>query len=329
MSIDVTDVVTDFGAFYKPGSDNQKNLRTMIYKPAKTASYFQLRPTEDTIWRGTLASIDRIVQPFQKTFSPISTTLFEPNQFDLYKLKIDLQETPDDLEATYLGFMADLPEADRAAWPFVRWWLEVLIPPAKERDLELNEHYKGVYAAPPVPGTAGLVSTAMNGIRKVIRGYNTAGRTNLKNGPIATGVIIGIEDADVCTAIEDFVEGIPSEIRPFLKEVFMHTDLVTKYKRGKRDKYKLNVNYMEGSGLESIEDYPFIKVIGLDSMVGSGMIWTSLPQNRIRPVKKASLKDTMKVQQFAPRVVSAYTDWWEALNFEVPEFIFHNDQDLA
>jgi hypothetical protein len=31
----------------------------------------------------------------------------------------------------------------------------------------------------------------------------------------------------------------------------------------------------------------------------------------------------------AKRVVSAYTDWWEVLNFEVPEFVFTNDQDLA
>ena len=328
MAIDVTDVVTDFGAFYKPGSDNQKNLRTMIYKPGKTALYFNLRPTEDTIWRGTLASLNRIVQPFQKTFSPISTTLFKPNEFNLFKLKIDLQETPDDLEATYLGFMANLPEADRAAWPFVRWWLENLVPPAKERDLELNEYFAGVYLAPPVPGTAGAISTAMDGIRKVIRGYNTAGRTNLGNGAIVTGAFAGA-DADFCTQMEEFVEAIPSEIRSLIKEVFVHTDAATRYRRGKRDKYKLNVNYMEGSGLETIEDYPFIKIVGLDSMVGSELIWTSIPENRIRPVKKASLRETMKVQQFAPRVVTAYSDWWEALNFEVPEFVFHNDRDLA
>ncbi|MEP7375529.1 MAG: hypothetical protein ABI675_19445 [Chitinophagaceae bacterium] len=328
MAIDVADVITDFGAYYKPGSDNQKNLRTMIYKPGRTASYFQLRPTEDTIWRGTLASLNRIVQPFQKTFSPISTTKFTPNHFDLFKLKIDLQETPDDLEATYLGFLAALPEADRAQWPFVIWWLSNLIPPAKERDLELNEYFAGVYLAPPVPGTAGAVSTAMNGIRKVIRGYNTAGRLNLGNGPFALGAFPGA-DADFCTYIETFVESIPSEIRPFIKEVFMDTDSATRYKRGKRDKYKLNINYMEGSGLQTVEDYPSVSVVGLDSHLGSQLIWTSFAENRIRPVKKIGLKDTMKVQQFAPRVVSAYTDWWEALNFEVPEFVFCNDQDLA
>jgi hypothetical protein len=58
-------------------------------------------------------------------------------------------------------------------------------------------------------------------------------------------------------------------------------------------------------------------------------MWTSLPQNRIRALKKAALGNTILVKEFAPRTVSAYTDWWEALNFEVPEFVFHNDQDLA
>jgi hypothetical protein len=36
----------------------------------------------------------------------------------------------------------------------------------------------------------------------------------------------------------------------------------------------------------------------------------------------------MKVES-AKRAVDLMTDWWEALNFEVPEFIFTNDQDLA
>jgi hypothetical protein len=36
----------------------------------------------------------------------------------------------------------------------------------------------------------------------------------------------------------------------------------------------------------------------------------------------------MKIESLK-REVFLYTDWWEALNFEVPEFIFHNDQDLS
>lgn len=325
MSLDVSQVVSQFGAYYKPGSDNQKNLRNMIYKTVETAQHFQSRPTEDTIWRGNLASLNRIVQPFQKAFTPISTTKFVPNQFDLFKLKIDLQETPDDLEATYLGFLADMPELDRSKWPFVRFWMEQHVMPRKDEDLEVGEYFKGVFAA-PTAGTAGAAGTAMNGLRKVIRGYNTAGRTNLGNGAIATGVTSS-DDAAYCTQVETFVKGVPDLFRSKIDKVFVSKDQEMAYMRGKELKY--NTNYLRDADLKSLRYYPNITVVGLESMSGSGMMWASLPANRIRPTKKAGLANTMLVQQFAPRVVSAYTDWWEALNFEVPEFVFHNDQDLV
>lgn len=325
MSLTVTDVVTQFGAYYKPGSDNQKNLRNMIYKVIETAQYFSNRPTSDTIYRGTFASLSRIVQPFQKAFTNIGATTFKPNQFDLYHLKIDLQESPDDLEATYLGFLADMPENDRSKWPFVRWWMENHVMPKKDEDLETGEYYGGVYAA-PTPGTAGAVGTAMNGVRKVIRGYNTDGRTNFTNGAIATGAAPA-SDEDVCTWVEEFVAALDIRVRAKVDFIFMNKDVELKYKRGKRIKY--NTYYAQDTDLIKIADFPNASVKGLESHTGSELIWTSLKDNRIRPQKKASLADTMLVQQFAPRVVSAYTDWWEALNFEVPEFIFHNDQDLA
>ena len=96
MSLTVTDVVSQFGAYYKPGSDNEKNMRNMIYKPSETAMLFQNRPTDDTIWRGTLASMSRVIQPFQKAFTALGNTTWKPNQFSLFNLKIDVEEYPDE-----------------------------------------------------------------------------------------------------------------------------------------------------------------------------------------------------------------------------------------
>ena len=58
-------------------------------------------------------------------------------------------------------------DIDVKQWPFVRWFIEEYIIPQIHQDYELNEVYKGVYAA-PTPGTAGAVSTSMNGIGKTI-----------------------------------------------------------------------------------------------------------------------------------------------------------------
>lgn len=325
MALDLAQVVADFGAFYKPGSDNEKNLRSILYHGDSFASLFQDRPTEDTIWRGTLASMDRVVQPFQKAFTPIGTLTFKPNEFPLYKIKVDKQESPDDIEATYLGFLASLPELDRSKWRLVRYMIENHIMPRMKEDLDLNERFAGVFAA-PAPGVAGAAGTAMNGFRKVLRDYNTAGRTNLGNGAIASGAPAAT-DADFCTQIEEWVEALPSLFRNRVDKIVMSETLARKYRRGKRIKY--NINYAQVNDLNTVEDQPNISVAGFLAMEGSDLWFTTMAENRIRPVKKAALGNTLTVKEFAPRVVSIFTDYWEALNVEVPEFLFHNDQDLA
>lgn len=324
MAIDVAAVKTQFGSYYIANPANMKRLRNMLYQAADTAKYFSERPGDDTIYRSVLTTLNRIVQPFQKAFTPIATIKFEPNEFPLYKLKVDMSETPDDLEATYLGFMAALPENDRAQWVFVRWLLEVHVMAKIQEDLELNEYYKGVFAA-PTAGTAGAAGTAMNGIRKVIRGYNTAGRLNLKNGPIVLGAVPAGK-VDFVNYVEAFADPIPSLFRDKLDYIFMSKELATRYKRGKREKY--NINYAQSPDLLTVEDYSHIRIVGLESMSGSTLIWTTIPDNRVRPTKKAALANTMKIES-AKRVVDLLTDWWEALNFEVPEFVFTNDQDLV
>jgi hypothetical protein len=323
MAINVAQVIAQFGAYYLKNPDNMKRLRNMLYNKVETVKFFQNRPTQDTIWRGTLASLDRVVQPFQKAFTPIGTLNFTPNQFPLFKLKIDKEETPDDLEATYEGFLAELEDLERANWPFIRWLIEQHIMPVKQKDLELSEYFGGVYAA-PVAGVAGPAGTAMDGLRKIIRDYNTGGRTNLGNGPIIMGA--PAEDpADFCTQIEEFVEAIDDLLVDELDFLFMNKSLAKRYVKGRKKKY--NENYQQVSDMVAIENST-IKVQGLKSHAGSNLIWGSQAINRIRPTKKANLADTMQVES-SKRVVSLFTDWWEVLNFEVPEFIVHNDQDLA
>jgi hypothetical protein len=324
MALDLALLIQSFGAYYKPGSDNEKNLRKKLYQASQTAALFADRLTEDTVWRGTLASLDRIIQPFQKAFTPIGTTKFVPNEFPLFKIKADMKETPDDIEPTYLGFLNSQTDLDRSNWRLIRYIIEEHAMPKMKEDLELNEYFAGVYAAPNA-GVAGAAGTAMNGLRKVIRDYNTSGRTNLGNGAIVTGAAAA-DDKDFCTQIEDFAESIPSIFRSRVDSIVMSETLARKYRRGKRQKY--NINYAQVNDLSTVEDVPNINVIGLISMESSGLYFSTIKENRVRPVKRALLGSTMRVESEV-REVKMFTDWWEALNFEVPEFIFHNDQDLA
>ena len=98
-------------------------------------------------------------------------------------MKADMEETPDDLEATWLGFLAD-DSLDRKVWPFVRWLIEVHALPQIQEDYELYEVYGGNYAA-PVNGVPGPAGTAMDGIKTTLNGLVTAGRIT----PISIGAI--------------------------------------------------------------------------------------------------------------------------------------------
>lgn len=324
MSIEVTDLITQFGAYYKPDGDNEKNLRSMLYKPAETGSFFKPLPTNATKWKGTFASLSRIVQAFQKAFTPISELKFEPNSFDLFKIKIDLSEMPDDIEETYVGFLADMSDIDRAKWPFVRYYIVNHVMPRKDEDLETNEYWDGVFAE-PVANTPGAAGASMDGLKKIISGYNTAGRTGLKNGALALGAP-PVDPKDYCTYVEEYVKMIPKVIRKKMDYVFMNDAAEILYKEGKEEKY--NMHNTLDANLQTVKLFPNIKVQGLESMGDSPMIWSSPAENRIRPLKKAELGNTVKVESNR-RLVDIFTDWYEVNQFAVPEFLYHTDQGLA
>ena len=328
MTITVTDIVTQFGAYYINEGQNLDRLKTKIYQMAETAGYFANRPTENTQWRSTFSQMNGVLQPFQKAWTPKATFSIEPNKFDLFKIKIDDDLQPDEIEATYLGFLANVEDLERKNWPFIRWYIESHLMQAKAEDHELLEAFLGVYAA-PTPGTAGATGTSMDGLRKIIRAYNNAGRTGLGDGAIATGAL-ATDPGDFVEQVENWCDSVPYVFRNKLDYIFMSDANATLYKRGKRAKYGKDVQFINGtaSNLDTVEDYPSIRIARLQSMGTSDMIWASPSINRIRPLKKGGLQNIFQVES-RQRTVSIFTDWWEALNFEVPEFIFHNDLDLV
>lgn len=318
MSIVISDVITQYGAYYLDHGQSVQDLFKKLYRPSVTAAYFQARPTKDTVYRVGSSDLDRVLQPFQKAFTPIGTLTFLANPIDLFNLKIDKQEYPDDIVDSWLAFLEG-DGIDRAQWPFVRWMLEVHIFTKAQEDYELNEAYAGVYAA-PTPGTAGAAGTAMNGIKKVLTDYGARVNT------ITMGAI-PVADIDFCTYVEDYVKAHGKEYRKRIDYVFMNEDLQFRYKEGKRQKY--NLQYAQVGDLETVFHFPNAKVAGLPSMAGSNKLWSTLPTNRVRPIRKQPAStgsaQTM-VKEFSARAISIYTDWWEVLGFLHPESVYKSDQ---
>ncbi len=328
MSIDITAVVNQFGSYYEKNPDNMKRLSSALYKPSETEAFFAARPQDSTVYKAVHSKMSRVLQGFQKKYTPLGGVTFLPNETSLFKLKVDLTETPDDLESTYLGFLAEQADLDRANWLFIRWMLENHVIPRMKQDMEENEIFQGVYAA-PADGVAAAAGTALNGIRFHIRSFATSGRLGDGKGPIALGDIPG-DDVDFCTYVEEFVEKIPALIRRQVDYIFMSLELETKYIKGRKRKYGREFNFVTSQDTATIENFNNISVKGLASMshANSSMIWTTLSANRVRPTKKAALQDTFKIES-AKRTVDMYTDFWTVPFFDIPELVFSNDKDLA
>ena len=158
----VSDIVTEYGAYYEKGNQNASRLLKLLMQPTVTENYMTAVKTDDTIFKLANGVIDDIVQPFQKAFTPKGTVTFKPQPIELHHIKVDFSMYPDDIEATWLGFLAS-SDLKRTDWPIVRYaWEQYLINKIKD-NMELKEIYKGVYEA-PVPGAAGATGKSMNGI---------------------------------------------------------------------------------------------------------------------------------------------------------------------
>lgn len=315
MSIVISDVITQYGAYYIDAGQSVADLYKKLYRPSVTASFFQSRPTKNTQYRVGSSDLDRVLQPFQKAFTPIGTLTFKANPIDLFNFKIDKNEYPDEIVDSWAAFLEG-DGIDRTQWPFVRWMLEVHIFDKAAEDYELNEAYAGLYAA-PTPGTPGAAGTSMNGIKKQLTDYGA--RVNTITMGAAPTVAI-----DFCGYVEDFVAAQAKEYRKRIDYVFMSEDHELLYKEGKRQKY--NATYAQTADAVSIFHFPNAKVQGLPSMGASNNMWSTLAWNRIRPLKKAANAGNAMVKEFSARAVSIYTDWWEVLGFQHPESVYKSDQ---
>lgn len=315
MAITITDIVTEYGAYYLNHGQNTSNLSKVLHRPSVTAGYFATMPTTETVMRFGAAEMDRALQPFQKAFTPIGTLTFTPNPIDLFNLKIDKQEYPDDIVKSWVGFLEG-EGIDRAQWPFVRWMLEEHIIPQAIEDFELNEVYAGNYAA-PTPGTAGAAGTAMDGIGTILSDNSALVNTVTTGAPPT-------DPADFCSYVEDFIAAFSNkEYRKRVDYIFMSEDNELLYRQGKDAKY--NTNYAQETSGATIKYFPNASVVGLPSMGTSNTLWSTLKANRIRPLKKAEMGTPM-VKEFSARLVSIYTDWWTVCSFRHMQSVFVNDQ---
>ena len=320
-AITTTDLVNEFGAYYQKNGQGVKDIYRKLRYGTVTEQLFKKINTVDTKKDIVEAVHDRVVQPYQSAFTPISSLEFKPHTIPLYKVKIDLELLPDELIETWVAFLEG-EGIDRKSWPFVKWYIANEVLPQSLEDWEMNEVFAGVKAA-IIPGTAGAAGTSTNGIKKIINDHITAGDITT----IATGALSSDPETFV-GQIESFMEAISKLYWKKKMKLAMNEDRHQLFLRGMDLKY--NVNFLKQADMERVRFFK-ASVFACPSMVGSDKIWCTPQGNAVCYVKYGQNGNRVDVKNSGanPRALQIYTDWYKGLGFLVPGLVFTNDQDLV
>lgn len=314
--ITTTDIVTEYGAYYVDAGQNKKRLLSLMRQGRELTNYTTPIRTNDTIYRLGNAAFKSIVQPFQKAFTQKGGVEFTPNEIRVFNLKIDDEFYPDEIKATWLGFLA-ANQTDRKEWPLVKWLMEVYYMQQIDRDMELNEYYNGSYSA-PTAGTAGADKTGMDGIKKQLQSGVDAGTMNSVS---LTGGVLHKDT--VFDQVEEFTDKISEVYQGVEMNVFMSRYWYKKYMQDKRAQgfYQKTSDAQIDAGI----DFTPQSVVPLACMTGTNDIFCTPKANFLHVTPETITKNKFKVEE-AKRVVAVMGDWWEGLGFGINEAVWTNIQ---
>ena len=318
MALETADIKLQFGAYYLNNGQNLSRLYELLRRATSTESMFTPINTNDTIWRAAKTLYTRVVQPFQKAFTPLASVTFVPVEIKQFKMKVDAQEYPDDLEASWLGFL-DGDDIDRKAWPFVRWYVESYLIPQIKQDIELLEIYQGVYQA-PTNGTPGAAGTSLDGLKKTINGHISAGRIT----PIATGALAS-DPSDFVDQMEEWVDDINKAYWNIPMVLGISESNARKFLRGQERKYG---KYTGGGALGLTINNTNITLAGLPSHQNTDKFWCTPKANAVMLRKRIENQTKVQVEN-VDRLLKFFTDFSMGIGFIIPEIVFTNDLDLV
>lgn len=318
--IDPSDIVAQFGDYYL-GKNNQKNLFNQLYKQIQEIDkkIFRVVRTDATRWEGGYASMTPLLQAFQKAYTPNGSLTFKANPIDLFKQKVDTELFPDDITESWLAFLEG-DSIDRKKWPFVRWIIEQHLIPQMRQDIA--EHfYTAIYVA-PTDGVAGTPNQAFDGVEKVIDDFIVDARIT----PTVLGAIPA-SDEDFVDYVQTFYDLQDERYRNKIVSINMSYDLARKYSSGFYSKYGSGHRDPDVDMVSRMVDGRKAKVLGVDSMAGKNRIYGTVADNAVLVAKKFDkMKQIALGQPSNPRAVQAYTDFYLAPSFMVPEWVFCSDQ---
>lgn len=310
-----SEIVTAFGAYYEKAAQNKNRILARLTQGLVTPSICTPIKTDDTVYKLSQLAIDNIVQSFQKAWTPRHATKFTPNELKLHQFKVDESIYPDDIEATWLGFLAS-DSVNRSEWPLIKYLIE---HPDQgylakiNSDMELLAYGHGEFV-PPTPGQPNEPGQTMDGLLiQLERGVNGGGMNSINIGALNKDTIFD--------QIEAFVDGIANEYQHVNMDIAMSPKWARTYLRDKRANGFYD--YKSNRDINSEVDFTPQNVKALPSLHGSDVIFATPKQNLLHLTKKSKNKTNIKIEEYR-REVSLACDWWEGLGFGINEAVWTN-----
>lgn len=300
--MNVTEIVAAFGAYYENSGQNTKRILKLLTQGAETPKYMTPIMTDDTVFKLSQAVMKSIVQPFRKGWHPKNALSFTPNELKLFKLKVDEDITPDDLEATWLGFLAS-QSVNRKDWPLVKYAIENMYIPQIHQDMELNAYFYGVAKA---EGDSLAAGDSMDGLHVQLQRGVDKGSINLIEG------IGKLDKATIFDQVEAFDDGIKGVYQNVPMLIFVSPESKKAYLRDKRAQGFYDMK--SDKDINSDIDFSPRKIVGLPSMNGYDHMFATPQANILHLMKKSANKTNIKVEE-SKREVSLLCDWWEGVGF--------------
>lgn len=314
--MDIANLIAEYGAYYLKSGQNANRVKKLMLQPVVTTSYMTPIKTDETIYQLANSSVTALVQGFQKAWTPKGALKVIPNKIELHKIKIDFEEYPDSLEATWLGFMAS-NSVNRKDWPFVKWLIEEHIIPKMKEEMELEAYGKGVYAA-PTAGTPNSAAQSMDGLKTILqRGVDSDGTTQ---GII--NEVTGIGPLDPSTAfdqIEAFADAFSDVYKSKKMNIFVPFEIERAYLRDKRAQGFYTIS--SDAGINRSVDFTPQQVIGLPSLAGETFMFATPKDNMFYVTKKSANATNFNIEE-SKRQLFFLADWYEGMGFGVNEAVW-------
>lgn len=321
--IDIDDLVTEYGAFYKADANRRQRLKDKLYNTGnKFDEHFMMVPTDNTREEFAYSDQTEVLQPYQVAYTSKGDHTVLPNPATLFWAKMDLDYVPDHLVLSWAGFLR-ANNLDASTCPFIQYVIENHVIPKGNEDWYLSVAFLGEYAA-PTPGTAGAASTTADGVRKLIQDKYADGAIS----PFALGAPPA-DAVEFCLYMEEFAASIPEQHRGRSMTFRMREELRLRYLEGFNE---LHNKYFLKQGVDinkmPIYQYPNLTVEGFENMGSSDMIFIAAKDNSWKLMKGSAKKEILKVETLK-RQVFMFTDFHAGYFFPNPTEVWVNDQDLS